>query len=240
MAGEARHGAAVRAAGRVAAGVAGFRAALAAAPVGAGVPAGDAGVHRPERGCGEGGEHGRVLRDGLGDAFAADQQRPDDLVRVALVHLGAVRADGGAAVAARLVDDVVGHVLCGRVRQDAPGAGVVVHLDPVHVPVQADRLGTAGGRFDVAQPGVEVRPGDAGLDLVVDRGAQVGAGRLGARGRTRSGSFGYDGQRRDGHRLAFTGWPLTVVVVGGRLGGRVSRASACWAWSVVTLSRTAT
>jgi hypothetical protein len=36
-------------------------------------------------------------------------------------HLGAVRADRGAPVAAGLVDHGVGHVLCGRVRQDAPG-----------------------------------------------------------------------------------------------------------------------
>jgi hypothetical protein len=29
------------------------------------------GVDRAERGCGEGGEHARMLADGVGDAFAA-------------------------------------------------------------------------------------------------------------------------------------------------------------------------
>ena len=121
VAGEAGHGAPVRPAGRVAAGVTRVGSAVAAAPIGAGVPLRDQGVRLTERWCGQRGEHGRMLRYGFRYAFAADLQGSDDPVCVALVHLGAVRADRGAPVAAGLVDHGVGHVLCGRVRQDAPG-----------------------------------------------------------------------------------------------------------------------
>ena len=64
----------------------------------------------PKRGCGEGEEHARVLGDRGGDAFAADQAGGDELVGVGAVGLRAGRADGGAAVAARVVDHPVGHL----------------------------------------------------------------------------------------------------------------------------------
>ena len=51
-----------------------------------GLAAHPAGVDRPERGGGEGGEHARMLRDRLGDAFAAGQARADELAGVALVN----------------------------------------------------------------------------------------------------------------------------------------------------------
>ena len=60
--GEAERGAAVRAGGSVAAGVAGLGPAPAAGPVGAGVLADRAGVDRAERRGGEGDEHGRDAR----------------------------------------------------------------------------------------------------------------------------------------------------------------------------------
>src|SRR5262249_2302096 len=71
VAGKARHDAAVRAAGRVSSGMAGFGTAVAAPAIGAGVPAGDPGVYRAERGCGQRREDRRVLGDSLRDAFAA-------------------------------------------------------------------------------------------------------------------------------------------------------------------------
>jgi hypothetical protein len=85
VAGEAHQQPAVGAAVAVTSGVAGFWPALADPFVGAGVAFDDPGVHRAERGCGEGGEHGRVGGDGFGDAFAPDEQASDDLVGVALV-----------------------------------------------------------------------------------------------------------------------------------------------------------
>ena len=61
---------------------------------------GAGGVHGPEAGGGEGGEHARVRGHGVGDAFAAGQAGADDLPGVVLVDLGAGGADVLAAVAA--------------------------------------------------------------------------------------------------------------------------------------------
>src|SRR5207249_2414201 len=98
-------------AGGVAAGVAGSGSAVAAAPGGAGVLGHVAGVHDAEGGGGEGGEVGVVAGDGVGDAFAADQEGAQDLVGVAAVGFGAGRADGGAAVAAGFVEVPVGQLV---------------------------------------------------------------------------------------------------------------------------------
>jgi len=57
------------------------------------------GVDRAERGRGEGGEYARVRGDLVGDAFAAGEPGADELAGVALVDLGAGRADSFAAVA---------------------------------------------------------------------------------------------------------------------------------------------
>src|SRR5690606_39009762 len=68
------------------------------------------GVDGAEAWGGEGGEDGGVGGDCGRDAFAADQAGADELVGVAPVGGRAVGAGGGAAVAAVLVDDAVGHV----------------------------------------------------------------------------------------------------------------------------------
>ena len=92
------------------------------------------GVDRPERGGGEGGEHARMRRDRVGDAFAAGQACADELAGVALVDLRAGGADGLAAVAARgeqhpaglgrrVVDRGAVRRSRGRWRRSGPGAG---------------------------------------------------------------------------------------------------------------------
>ena len=77
-----------------------------------------AGVDRAERRGGEGGEQARVRGDGLGHTFAAGQPGADQLAGVTLVHRGARRADGLAAVPAGDVQDparfVGGGVVAGR------------------------------------------------------------------------------------------------------------------------------
>ena len=131
-------------------GRAGDVAAVRAAP-GLGVAAGTAGqdglaahapgVDRPEARGGEGGEHARMRRDGLGDALAAGHTGADELPGVALVDLRAGRADGLAAVAARHVQHSPG--LAGRVVDRGDLArGPVDGLDAA---VQADGVG-AGAR----------------------------------------------------------------------------------------------
>ena len=174
---------------QVAAGVARFRPAVAVAAPGAGVPLDDAGVDRAERRGGEGGEHRRVVRRPVGDAFAADQAGADDLVGVALVELGAGRADRGAAVAARLVDHPVGHVRrCDRSDEQPAGGG----FDGGDGPGEPDRAGARGGGFDVGEPGRVVRAGGAGDGLQPEVGGacatrrEADGDRLGAGGRTRS------------------------------------------------------
>ena len=97
-----------------------------------------AGVHRAERGGGEGGEHARVGAHRLGDAFAAGQPGADQLVGVAAVGLRAGGADRGAAVPARGVEHLV------RQRLSVEGA---------------DDL--AGGRVDVADGAVQPDRADA-------------------------------------------------------------------------------
>src|SRR6266542_1040936 len=82
---------------------------------------------------------------------------------------------------------------------------------------------------------------DKGCLMCSPRGyGWVACGWLGAWGRTRSGCFGYGGQRRDSHRGSFVGRPLTVWIgVVGLSGCRSSTARACAACSEVTFSRTA-
>ena len=107
-----------------------------------------AAVHRPERGRGEGDEHGGVLGDGFGDAVTAAQPGDEDLVGVALIQPGAGGADGLAAVPARHRDVSAG--LAGAVDggDDLPGGGIMLALPSG----QPDRLAAlAGGVVDVAQ-----------------------------------------------------------------------------------------
>ena len=167
VAGEAGQRAAVRAGVDVAAGVAGLRSAGAAGPVGAGVLADRAGVDGSEGGGGEGGEDGRVGGDVGGDAFAAGQPGADEVVGVAAVGLGAAGADGGAPVAAGLVDHAVGHAEGGDGAQQLASGGV----DVADVAAQPDRAGAGGGVPDVIEPGV--------ISGGVQRGEDAFVGELG-------------------------------------------------------------
>jgi hypothetical protein len=92
VAGEARRGLPVRAGPGVGAGAAGCGSAVAALPVAAGVAGDVPVVDRAEGRGGEGGEDDRVPADRGGDALAAGQAATDDLVGVAPVDPGAVRA----------------------------------------------------------------------------------------------------------------------------------------------------
>src|SRR5690606_25557076 len=145
VAGVAGGGLAVQAGDRVAAGVAGFGPAVAVAPLLTGVPAHAPRVDGAGRGGGERPEDAGVGGDGFGDAFAADEAGPDDLVGVALIALGARGADRGSAVAAPFVEDAVGHVAGVQFGQDAAGGG----LDGGDGAGQADGSGAAGGGFDM-------------------------------------------------------------------------------------------
>ena len=114
------------------------------------------GMDRAERGCGQGGEHARMLRDGLRDALAAGQPSTDELAGVALVDLGAGRAHGLAPVAAR-----------GQQHPAGLGSGVVDgreftggQVDSVDAAPELDRVGAAAGRGELAFGVEEVSPGD--------------------------------------------------------------------------------
>ena len=171
VAGEAGGGAAVGAGDGVAAGVAGLGAAGAAGPVSAGVLADGAGVDGAEGGGGEGEEHGGVGGDVGGDAFAAGQPGPDDLVGVAAVGFGAAGAGCDPAVAAGLVDGPVGHAEGGDGAEQLASAGV----DVLDVAAEPDRAGAACGGPDVIEPGPVpgvVQRGEHGFgaELAVDHG----------------------------------------------------------------------
>ena len=133
VAGETDGGLVVRAQAGVGAGPAGVArlgSAVAAAPVGAGVFGDVAGVYGAEGRGGEGGEDGVVGGDGFRDAFAADEERPEELVGVALVGFRARGADRGAAVAAGFVDVPVGQVEGASRASRRPVAGSMVSMVP--------------------------------------------------------------------------------------------------------------
>src|SRR5262249_54532240 len=105
--------------------------------------AGDhAGVDGAEGGGGEGGEHTRVGGDRLGNALAAREPGPDELVGVSPVGFGAGRADRGAPVSARDVDGLVRQVLGVQVVKDLASGGV----DVADGAAQPDRAHTPTGR----------------------------------------------------------------------------------------------
>ncbi|GFJ76468.1 hypothetical protein Phou_006480 [Phytohabitans houttuyneae] len=145
----------------VAAGVAGFGPAVTPAPTLARVPLDVAGVHEAERGSGQGREDGRMAGHVFGDAFAADEAGADELVGVALVALGAGGADGGAAVAARLVDHPIRHA--GRIDRGEDAAGVGLHGEAGAG--EPDRPDASGGPAHVGEPVLVVRSGGAGQGL---------------------------------------------------------------------------
>jgi hypothetical protein len=147
------------------------------------------GVHRAERGGGEGGEHARVPADGGGDAFAPGEARADELAGVALVDLGAGGADVLAAVAARGQQHPVGFTGC--VVDGAQFAGGQV--DGVDAAAQPDRVGAVAGGGELLFPAAEVAAREAGGD--------VGGAVVGVRPRTQAGVAGpgCEGDRRGGH-----------------------------------------
>src|SRR5690606_4208193 len=99
-------------------------------------------------------EQRRMGRDGVGDAFAADEARADELVGVGAVGLGAGRAAGGAAGLARHPQHAVGIVPGGvAVEQGAGGAVVVFDLA-----AEVDGLAAAAGVADLGCPAVVVVP----------------------------------------------------------------------------------
>ena len=175
---EAGQLAAVRAHFRLAPGVAGLCLAAAVRLTGAGVQ-----PHRPrmdgaEGRGGEGSEHGRVRRDVVGDAFAADEPGADELEGVPAVGLGAGRAGRDAAVAAGFVDDPVRQRRGRQRRGDLAGGGV----DPVDLPAEADGVGASGGGPDVIEPGViGVRVEGAGGHVLAVAGGPVAVAGAGER-----------------------------------------------------------
>ena len=76
-------------------------------PSGPAEPAAALPVDRPEAGRGERDEHGRMLGDGVGDAFAAGHACGEQVPGVALVLVAARLAAAGPPVAAAHVGDAV-------------------------------------------------------------------------------------------------------------------------------------
>ena len=132
------------------------------APLAAPLPAG---VDRAEAGGGEGDEQPRMAGDAVGDALAAVQTGPDQLVGVGPVGGGAGGAARLAPVAAGGQQHRVG--LVGGVVDLADLAGGLVD---VHGPAgQADRVGAVAGGGDLLLPAAELRPGGAGHQVLGDQ-----------------------------------------------------------------------
>lgn len=122
------------------------------------------GVHQPERRGGEGGEHQRVRRHRLGDAFhaaggAGHQHMPD----VALVLMRARRAHCSPPVAA----PHVGHPV--RLGRRAVGGQHLARgrVDGVRAARQPHRMRAVPHLLDLAQPAAEVRPASRAVISVV-------------------------------------------------------------------------
>ena len=114
------------------------------------------GVHRPEGGGGEGGEHARMASDRLGNALATGQPGAHQLAGVPLVDGRAGGADGLAAVAACDVQHSPG-IGGGVVDRGGLARDQVDGLDPAGEP---DGVGAVAGGGELAFPGFEVGPGD--------------------------------------------------------------------------------
>jgi hypothetical protein len=157
-------------------------------------------MHRPERGCGEGGEDQRVLDDGVGHCLAADHPGSDQVEHVSRVDPRARRAVGVAPVAARHQGDPE-RLLTARVRGDDRTGGDV---DGLRRAVQPDRVRTVADLGQRLGPGVELGRGEQLAD-------PPGSGRI----------QGGQVQRRV---LAVSGEPVRHQV--GQGGGQ-PRASPC-------------
>ena len=104
------------------------------------------GMDRAERWCGESDEHARMVGDLGGDAFAAGQPGPDELVGVGPVDLGAGRAARGPAGLAGDRQEPAG-LVHGRVAVDQLAGGPV---DVIDTATQQHRLQAATGVPDRA------------------------------------------------------------------------------------------
>jgi hypothetical protein len=127
-----------------------------------------AGVDGTERRRGKGDEHARMVGDLGGDALAAGQPGPDELVGVGPVNLGARRAAGGPARLAGDWQEAAG-LVHGRVAVDQL-AGVPV--DVIDAATQQHGLQAATGVPDRA-----CRSGDGGQRWYSSRRALAGGGR---------------------------------------------------------------
>ena len=126
------------------------------------------GVDGAERRRGEGDEHARMVGDLGGDAFAAGQPGPDELVGVGPVDLGAGRAAGGAARLAGDRQEPAG-LVHGRVAVDQLAGGPV---DVIDAATQQHGLQAATGVPDRA-----CWDGDGGQRWYSSRRALAGGGR---------------------------------------------------------------
>ena len=126
------------------------------------------GVDGAERWRGEGDEHARMVGDLGGDAFAAGQPGPDELVGVGPVDLGAGRAAGGPARLAGDRQDPAG-LVHGRVAVDQLAGGPV---DVIDAATQQHGLQAATGVPDRA-----CWDGDGGQRWYSSRRALAGGGR---------------------------------------------------------------
>src|SRR3984957_16028104 len=169
-----------------------------------------AGVDRAERGSGERGEHARVLGHRVRDALPANETGQDELAGIALVDLGAMRADFLAPVAAvdvqRIIDaDGLGEARRGGDLELRPGlediralAGSTVNRRDMTR--QADGMGARARVRELAFPVLEM-----------DRGGYVG----GCCHRPRALWFGGDG----GGRAAGVSHSWFLTSVRARSGG---------------------
>ncbi len=157
-----------------------------------------AGVHRPERGRGQGEERPRVLGDGVGHVLGvvSGESGAQQVEGVGGVAVRAGRADRGAAVAARGEHGAGALEQHGAVAvQDAGGAA------------QVDGCGAAAGGLDLGAPLPVVRCAQAGGDQ---------ASSASSPSRDRSGG---DVDRGDGHRgLRVARVPRAPVARAGGVG----------------------
>ena len=159
---------------------------------------GAVGVHGPERGCGEGEEHARVLERPRRGRLCRRRGRR---ARAGRCRRGRSRRTTGTrrpAVAARGVDHPVGHGAGGPGRDQFAGGGV----DGVHGAFEPDRVGAGPGGLDVLQP--RAVPGSGG-PLNRGRDGRTGVVVLGGNGLP-PGAWGVPGESPAASPPGRTGW----------------------------------
>ena len=126
-------------------------------------PPSRAAVHRPERGCGDGGEDQRVLGDRRRHGLATGDPGADQLEHVRRVQPRAGRALAGATVAAADMGDPQWFMLAAVGRDDLARRGV----DRLRATAQPDRLGTVPDPGQGLGPGVEPSRDQQVADLLL-------------------------------------------------------------------------